>query len=327
MGRIRARLIYNPMAGLRDRRQEVQRAVHYLTERGWSVDWCETRAGGEATYLAREAVRDGAHAVVVAGGDGTINEAINGLAGSDVALGVLPAGRVNVWALEIGIPLGRGLIGAAKILAEGKTRRIDLGQAGDRLYILAAGAGFDAQIAKLADADQRLGKFSLVSASLRTLASHQGTWTRVVLDGEAIEDDILWIVLGNLQRYAGVLRIATQARLDDGLLDVVLFRGRSVPASLPAWPYILSQGRWGRSQVDYYQVREAEVQADEPMPVHVDAEFLGHTPLTFRAVPQALRVLVPAELPPRLFADPRARGCVDDVGRVEPLDGTFTDGI
>ena len=127
-----ALLIYNPTAGPRgELRRDLERVLGYLGERGWHATIRATRKPGDATELARAAVAARCKAVLVAGGDGTIHEAVNGLVGSDTALGVLPAGTGNVWAKEIGLPtlgltqLDR-LLAAARMLVDGEVRWVEI---------------------------------------------------------------------------------------------------------------------------------------------------------------------------------------------------------
>ncbi|MCA1553155.1 MAG: diacylglycerol kinase family lipid kinase, partial [Chloroflexi bacterium] len=152
---MRAMLIFNPAAGQRDLRAALDEVNTYLISIGWQVCVRETQARGDATVLARDAVADGADVVFAAGGDGTINEVVNGLAHSHVALGVLPTGTANVWAQEIGLPVPRllnpdpnPLLSGATRLANGHVHEMDLGKAGSRYFMLYGSVGFDAQVVR-----------------------------------------------------------------------------------------------------------------------------------------------------------------------------------
>jgi len=300
---IKATLIHNPISGPRRRRQEIQAAAEYLTGRGWAITWAETRAAGHATRLAHDAVGDRSDLVIVAGGDGTINEAINGLAGTAMPLGILPAGTANVWALQIGIPVRGGLMDAARILAAGNTKLVDLGQAGDRYFILAAGIGLDGQVTEQMARLKRRGVPLYFLTALQVAAHYHGVESTITIDGRPVTIPLLWLVLGNLQLYGAILRIAAQAKLDDGLLDAVVFRGKTAASLLPSAANILSGGRLRVSQVAYYHAAEVQIRSRVPLPIHVDAEFIGYTPCTFRAAPHSLRMIVPADLPSTLFQD------------------------
>ncbi len=141
----RAMIIFNPAAGQAGSLQgDLEASCDLLNEYGWQVELRPTQAAGDGTRIAREAAQAGYDAVIAAGGDGTINEIVNGLAGSQTALGVLPVGTVNVWAREIGLPLQPRA--TTEALLRTHVRSIDLGRAGDRYFLLMAGVGFDAAV-------------------------------------------------------------------------------------------------------------------------------------------------------------------------------------
>lgn len=301
---MKAQFIHNPTARGNISHEQVREVIGFLCGKSWNICWRETERAGHATHLARRAVDDGFDVVIVIGGDGTINEAINGLAGTDVALGVIPGGLTNVWALEMGIPI-KDVMAAGRILARVKTRRIDLGQADDRYFILAAGVGFDALVAReLLDAGSSRGKLSYVLAALRLTKNYEGGQVAITIDGKTLVRRTLYCLLANLQLYGGAVRIAAKAKLDDGLLDAVVFEGRSMFSALPGIAYILSQG-WLRARgIEYRRARQVEIGGPDSLPVHVDGEFLGQTPMAFRCAPQCLRVIVPPKPPNRLFENP-----------------------
>src|SRR6266496_514351 len=142
---IRALIIFNPTAGQAGSfEQDLLVAQDIWRQHGWHVDLQPTNGPGDGTRIAREAAAQGYHMVVAAGGDGTVNEVINGLAGSETALAVLPIGTVNVWVRELGLPLQPRA--AAEALLHAQIRTIDLGRAGDRYFLLMCGVGFDAAV-------------------------------------------------------------------------------------------------------------------------------------------------------------------------------------
>jgi Sphingosine kinase and enzymes related to eukaryotic diacylglycerol kinase len=144
-------MITNSSSVPRDVWRELKRVRRELAARGWSVEIETTRRAGEATTLAREAARAGLGAVWAAGGDGTVNEAVNGLVGTETVLGVLPVGTGNVWARQLHLPVYTlthpfRLREAAVAQTEGRIRRVDVGRLNDRYFLLWTGIGFDAQI-------------------------------------------------------------------------------------------------------------------------------------------------------------------------------------
>src|SRR5438552_602963 len=138
-------IIANPASGsYTQNRQQIEETLSFLRQHGWQVDLRMTRAAGDAQRLAREAVEQKLQVGIAVGGDGTINEIIQELAGSDTALGVLPSGTVNVWAREVGIPLDNN--GARDVLLHGQIKRVDLGNASERYFLLMVGIGLDGEV-------------------------------------------------------------------------------------------------------------------------------------------------------------------------------------
>lgn len=318
---MRAHLIFNPQAGQQDGRRQVARAVEWLEQEGWTLELHETHTPEDVTVLARQAAASGAEAVLVVGGDGTVNGAVNGLAGTDVALGVLPMGTGNVWAAELGLiptptPLHRpDLLAAARLLSAGQVRRIDLGQAiplepeagGDaRYFLLWAGVGFDAAVARhveteLRQVKRRWGALSFLLAGVSLLVRYLGTRMDVHMDGHIWRERAVLLLVCNIQLYAGMVRVAPDARLDDGLLNVYLFQGRGFTDMVRHVVQVLLRRHRRDPLVRHRAVREATVCTARPLPVQVDGEPIGTTPMRFEIVPQALSVLVPPNVPPTLF--------------------------
>src|SRR5437588_3777495 len=156
-----AMMIANPTAGSYTQHiYELEETLAFLRQHGWQVELKLTQASGDAQRLALEAVKQHIDVVIAVGGDGTINEVIQALAGSETALGVLPGGTANVWAREVGIPLG--VSGAREVLVHGQRRRIDLGRANERYFLLMAGIGLDGEVTHAVEKKslKRLGAFA-----------------------------------------------------------------------------------------------------------------------------------------------------------------------
>ena len=307
---MKAQVILNPNAGQRDRRHELKAAMAYLEDHGWQLTLKETHGPEEATTYARQAVAEGYDVAVAAGGDGTVSEVANGLAGSEVALGMFPIGTTNVWALQMGIPplwplRQHSLLEAAKVLAEGHIRRVDLGQVNGRYFLLWAGVGLDAKITEEVEpeAKKRLGALAFVIAGIMVAKEFAGTKVQVTIDGCEVKRRAILIVASNAQLYAGIMRLAAQARLDDGLLDVLIFKGQGFPATLRHLFSVLTNRHLRDPQVEYYQARRVKIISAKPLSVHADDEPFTTTPVEIGVVPGALRVVVPQALPPGLFTD------------------------
>jgi YegS/Rv2252/BmrU family lipid kinase len=304
-------LIHNPTAGPREVEDELDLVVEYLSDCGWHIRRCVTEQAGQAIELARQAAKDGMDAVLVAGGDGTLSEAVNGLVGSRTALGVLPAGTGNVWAKELGLPAftltnPNRLLVTAHLLNEAKTRAIDVGRANDRHFLLFAGLGLDAQVAHGIEprerVTKRLGLLPYLVASVLVTFQFYGVRTTVVVDGKkVIKGRSLFILISNVQLYGGLLRITPEARLDDGLLDVAIFNGVGPTYTLGHFLRILGGRHLQDPSVRYLRARRVMVDCAKPWPVQIDGDPIGTTPMTFQVVPRALRVLIPSTAPSSLF--------------------------
>lgn len=313
---MRAYLIWNPMAGQRPTRRAVDDVARFLRAAGWSLRVFEAGQIGDSTRLARLAVKDGVQVAIAAGGDGTVNAVANGLVGSDVALGVLPMGTGNVWAKELGFPAWvppyRNLLReAAQGLVESSTRYIDVGRANDCYFLLWAGVGFDAEVAHevepLMEMKRHLGNVLYAVSGLSLALSFVGTRSTLVIDGQVVQRRVLMVVISNIQLYGGGLfKLAPAAHLDDGHLDVFVFRGHGTAATFHHFFSLLTQYHMQDPQMNHYRARRIEIYPDRPLAVQVDGDARGQTPLSVEVVPHALKVLVPPSTPASLFQNPMA---------------------
>lgn len=300
-------VVFNPAAGQAESlERDLNAAAEVWRARGWDVRLCPTAAAGEGSLLARQAAAEGYDLVVAAGGDGTINEVVNGLAGSATALATLPLGTMNVWARELRLPLQP--LAAAEAMLEWRVRPIDLGRAGERYFLLMAGIGFDAAITagvKTAE-KRRLGALAYVLRGIEQALNIRGARARLILDGRTIKGRVLMTVVGNTQLYGGLVKITHRASMDDGLLDVCVIRGDNFFSALRHTISILRQRQSRDPEIAYYRARTIQIIARPRLPVQVDGDAIGETPMTFQVAPGALRALLPPDLPEDLLQQPAA---------------------
>lgn len=293
---------------MRSGREPLERAVREFVRAGWVVDVVETARPMDTWSGARSAAEKGYDALIAVGGDGTVNEAANGLVGSATALGVLPLGTVNVWAKEMGLPPG-DLAAGARLLTQAQVRRIDVGQVSGptiapRVFVLCCGIGLDAAITRDVEPQRemkrRFGPLMFWLVGIRNAWSFRGTPARIDLGTRCVRRRIILALAANSQLYGGIVRIAPHALVDDGRLDLVVFRGTGVWAT--AWHLIriLLGSHLADPQVEAFQARAVKIDACK-LPVHVDAEPIGTTPVEINVRPQALAVLVPATANMNLF--------------------------
>ena len=330
---MQAELIYNPHAGQVVVRQELEAVVAFLSRCGWNVTCRETTGHGEATELARNAARRRVGVVIAAGGDGTVSEVANGLVRTDTALGVLPVGTTNSWALQMGIPAlqpllpgtnvvklitdleGRMarpvlanyyrkiLLEAARVLVEGRTVAVDVGEVSGHYFLMWAGIGLDATVLEsIPPAEKRmLGSWAYVVTALGTFGRCVSTDVRLTLDGNAVQVSTPLIVVSNIQLYGGMMAIGAKARMDDAKLDVCVFKGEGFFTFARHSLKVLSHRHLRDPEVEYYQTGEITIEPADTLPVHVDGDPFTRTPVRIRTVPSALKVIIPEKAPTNLF--------------------------
>ncbi len=306
--RVRGSLIYNPTAGRKghDSETDISAIKAVFAARGWDLTPRETKERGDATRLAREAAARGEDVAIAAGGDGTVNEVVQGLAGSDTALGVIPLGTVNIWAREVKL-MGEP-VDAAKALVEGHYRRVDLGCINGRYFLLMAGFGFDGAVTGIVNArlKRALGPLSYVVTAARLALGYAGPRVEFEIDGERVTHHIMMIVVGNTRLYGGVVAFAAGAVADDGLLDVVLLPGRRLWQGVPSLLTVLARRYTPGGGPLYYRARHVRMRIVEgALPVQVDGDYIEADPeIDVQIVPAALRVIVPPGLHSPLFSCP-----------------------
>ena len=253
---------------------------------------CATSRRGEAEVLARHAVAEGFEKIIAAGGDGTINEIVNGIAGNNVSLGLLPLGTMNVFATELGLP-ANNLPLCWEIIQANRTRRIDLPSANGKHFVQLAGVGLDAQVVKETSRafKHSFGPLSyLISAA--QIASRQPPRLRIESEN-AITEEGSFVLVGNGRLYGGRLPFFKQAVIDDGLLDVLVFKRLSYVDIIRYLQNVIFTPQITSPEVEYFQTRRVRVSSEENVPVEIDGELIGDCPVEFQIQAGGLRVLAP----------------------------------
>lgn len=296
-------VIVNPVAHNLPSPRRLDEAAAWLRAAGWQAEWRETAARGDATEMARAAAERRLPLVIACGGDGTLNETVNGLAGSETALAQIRAGTVNLWGREIGIP--RKPADAVRTAIEGERRRVDLGRAGDRYFMLLVSYGLDGAITRRASMrlKDHFGATAYALAAIREWLRYRSSRLRLRLDGDELEAEVLQLTAGNTRNYAGLTQITTEAVADDGLLDICVYQGKGTLDILLHVTRTLLRRHRKSKKVVYRQVRRLEISSNEPLPVQIDGEELDGSPSMVEVVPDALWVVVPNGLRSPLFRD------------------------
>jgi len=282
---------------------------------GCRVTRTETKGKGDATQLARQAAQEGFDAAVAVGGDGTINEVCNGLVGTETALGVIPAGTANVYAADVGIPIWVPLKPDAvtkgtDIIVTGQRRRIDLGrlQLADgtcRYFLMWCGIGLDAAITQVKDTMSKsvrpLNYAAWLVSGLLVTYDFMGTPATITTDDGVINERVLIAVVSNGQLYGRVWRMAPEAKMDDGLLDVGVMAGHRWPSTIKHVVGLTFRQHIKDPDFHLHRTTQLSLSARDPLPVHVDGETIGTTPVEINIAPQALNIIIPKDTPARLF--------------------------
>ncbi len=246
----------------------------------------------DADRRMRAAVERGCGALIACGGDGMVHHALQVVAGTEVPLGVVPAGSGNDFARALDQPLtGFGWLGGAVVA--GRTRSIDLGRAGDRWFGTVLAAGFDSRVN---DRMNRMrfprGRVRYHSAIVRELATFHALRFALTVDGEPREIEAMLVAIGNGRSYGGGMRICPDAAVDDGLFDVTVVRRISRATLVRLFPSVYSGRHVLQPMVDTFRCRRITV-ASPDVRAYADGEPVAPLPVSCTVVPGAARVLVP----------------------------------
>ena len=285
-------LIMNPKA----RSERAQRARRFVMENATRFAIYATKSGEESAELARRFSKEGEEVVVAAGGDGTLNAVVGGLAGTKTVLGVLPTGTMNVFARELNIPFGH-LAAALDVIDGGHVKEVDLFEAEGTPFVQMAGVGFDAQVIEetTTESKRRLGPLAYILSAVKVLGSEPPRM-KVHFD-EGVEAEGACVLLGNGALYGGQLRLFGKADNADDLLDVLVYKEAGYKAALGSLGTVARGGFEADGKVvEYYQTSGLAVESDREVPVEVDGELWGRAKrVEFKAMAEKLRVLAPEE--------------------------------
>ncbi len=323
----KATLIFNPRAGQLNMAAKVEPVADFWRSRGWRVTLRPTQAAGHATELARRAADGGENVVLAAGGDGTMGQIANGLAGSDTILAPLPIGTANALGRELRLPRPQLLdpnapLGAAEALLAGRVQQVDLNfvqsQTSSGFALLWAGVGADGflvqQLEPRPNWSKRLGPLGYSIQALTLLHRLPSMRAVIQVDDQTIEGDMLLIVISTSRLYAGGwIELSSGALFDDGHFEVWLFRAGEVSAKMVTpraglmARYLtevqLNLQEWDPGVINLVGKRVI-IETRPKMPCQTDGEWAGYSPLTCDIRPRALRLLVPPSAPSTLFTFP-----------------------
>ncbi|KAA3643185.1 MAG: diacylglycerol kinase family lipid kinase [Chloroflexi bacterium] len=311
----KAFMLFNPISGRFQWRYLVERAAARLEKGGWDIEMCQPKDANEVTELARQAVEYGHEALFVVGGDGTIRRAVEGLMGSDTALGVLPGGTANVFAQEIGLPSQTwitplALEKSASLLASARVQRMDVGMCNGEPFLLWVGAGLDAMVVheiEIGRPNRRyLPEAHYAAATLQQVSLWEGVNLSVEADDAHVEGHFLIVLASNIRKYGGgFTKISPHACLDDGEMDIWLFSGDTMWQSIQHVFNVLVGQHVKSGDVQKLSFRKLRMRSEQPIYLQLDGEPMGSEgQVNIDLQHRVLSVLVPPTAPEALFTHP-----------------------
>jgi diacylglycerol kinase (ATP) len=302
---IKAKFIFNPHAGTKRKllpnpnsaTTSLEDIKDLLKKYQIPVDYCPTKAPGHATELSKSAQKEGYKLVLVAGGDGTVGEAVNGLVGSDIPLGIIPLGSFMNIARMLSIPLD--IEKAVMLVKIGRSRKIDVGSvtqlSGEKLsepyyFLESCGLGIEAELHQYF-LDLERGNYKAIFKTFKTLFAYYGYPAKLTLDNEKVETRAILINVANGPYSGAALKLAPKAKLNDHKLTITQLKLSKI--ELFKYLFRLATGR----KKGYYhkaiinQAKKVKIETRVARPVHADARLYGVTPVEFKIVPNALNII------------------------------------
>lgn len=296
--RKRARLIYNPTSG----REQVKKELPYILDRlesvGYEASAFATKKMGDATNEARRAVEARFDLVIAAGGDGTINEVINGLAEQDYRpkFGIIPVGTTNDFARALQIP--RTIEGACNVLCEGYNMPVDIGKVNDQYFINIAGGGKLTEVSYDVPSKLKtvLGQLAYFIKGIELLPSFRPTKVRIEYDGKEFEDEIMLFLVANTNSVGGFEKLAPDASLNDGMFNLIILKKTNLAEFVRLVSLAVRGEHLNDPNVIYEQANRIKVYPqEEKMQLNLDGEFGGMLPAEFENLYRHFCMLVPKE--------------------------------
>ncbi|MHA6782948.1 diacylglycerol/lipid kinase family protein [Pseudonocardia saturnea] len=274
-------------------------------ELGWAEPmWLETTVEDPGTGQAAKAVEQGVDVVMACGGDGTVRSVAEALAGTGVAMGLLPAGTGNLLARTLGTPLE--MPAATRVALTGDDRAIDIGRVridgeeDERVFLVMAGTGFDADVmGNTPEAlKARVGPLAYVISGLRAMRGRRTRVTISIDGGPPLRRRTRTVLVGNSGTLLGGLVLMPEAEVDDGVLDIVNLAPKGIPGWVAVAARVISRKRRGHSRVEHWTAQEVVITADDPQASQIDGDPIGDvTEMAIRVDAGALVVRVPEGSP------------------------------
>lgn len=288
-------IILNPIAGKGVSEKLLHKIIGFFKDRGYPVDFYKTKQRGDARK-AVQCLSGEDHIIIIMGGDGTINEVLNGLENRKVKLGIIPTGTANVLAKELKIPLD--IMNACEVITQENELRLDLGKNDRGYFILVAGVGIDAMVVKDLSTGRKgnISFFSYTAPIIKNLLNYKYPKLSVEVDGELIENNAGLVFVGNTKCYGGSIEVTSHAKANDGVFDICIVKIKSRLSILYLMCRALMRILPESKGVVYTKGKVVSVTSDTQVPYQMDGDFAGYIPTMFEIVPNAVPVLVPKSI-------------------------------
>ena len=293
----RCRIIYNPTAGRENFKDKIPNVLVKLEQAGFETSVHETTEKGDATGAARLAVERKYDTVIVAGGDGTINEVVSGIAESDYRprLGIIPAGTTNDFARALHIP--KTVEKAVDIIVEGHTEKLDVGKVNEHYFANLSGGGKLTEVSY--DVPSKLktviGQLAYLVKGAELLPRLRPIHTRIEYDGNVFEDEIMMFLVANTNSVGGFEKLAPDADMSDGLFDLLVLKKANLAELLRAITAATRGTHFDDPNVFYVQAKDIKVETEEKMQLNIDGEYGGDLPGVFTNLKQHIEYYLPTE--------------------------------
>lgn len=289
-------VIVNPIAGSGKAGRMIPELHKRLEKFSIPYTLTETQAPDHATQISRKAAKEGFDAVCAVGGDGTVNEVINGLGEDGPAFGIIPLGTGNDLARTMGIPLAP--LESVALLNQGSVRKIDLGRNTDRLFSIIAGLGFPAEVMQRTNSYRGMfrGSMAIAYNVIKTISLLKPVPMELDLDGNRFSRMASGLFILNTRFTGGGLMVAPDADPEDGLLDVVIMNNLSKGGLLGLLPRVYKGGHRNHPQVEFFRAREISITTASPYPKMFDGSIYGTSPLQVEVIPRKFKIICPEEV-------------------------------
>jgi YegS/Rv2252/BmrU family lipid kinase len=287
-------LIFNPIATKASGRK-IARASHFLRSKGYKAKILFTKQKGHAESLAREAVKESPSLIIAAGGDGTFNEIVNGIAGSEIPMAILPLGTTNVLAKELGLP--ETVDGAMEVAVRGTPKTVSIGKISitchsslvTRYFLLMAGIGFDGDaVFRINETLKKIsGKGAYIFSGFKTLSAFNPDKLILDMDGKTYTG--YSVIISKVAKYGGNFKITPDARLTDSFFYVCLFKGKGRLDILRYVTGIVAGKHLGFRDVECVRAKNINVEGDAH--IQIDGDYFGRSPARIEVVPDTVRLV------------------------------------